>query len=95
MFGRKNTYRVQEYRLLLSRIFRTDAAALASPTYLKDIMADIKSEETSVNPEIATPGPAAEAALPDSEDLWGHGSAPSLPSVDNEDDHVSMILYSR
>jgi hypothetical protein len=63
--------------------------------YLKDIMADTKSEEISVNPEAATQEPSEVAALPDSEDSWGHGSAPSLPSVDNEDGHVGSIQYSR
>lgn len=52
-------------------------------------MADHNSELTSVDPVSLTEAQPDEAALLDSAVPWRSGSAPSPPSVDNEDDQVS------
>lgn len=47
-------------------------------------MADPNLDEAPVGLGAAANEHSAASAIPDSEDFWGHSSAPSLPSVDND-----------
>ena len=60
-------------------------------------MAHIRSEESMVSSETVSRESAAEAPALAAEPgkSWDHGSAPSLPSVDNEGDHVITSISIR